>query len=64
MQLNGIDLSRFQIAKGDTLFSPAFTENDSNLMQFDYIAMNQPFGLKLNNTMIPMVVLVAEWEKW
>lgn len=46
---NGIDLSRFQIAKGDTLFSPAFIENDSNLMQFDYIAMNQPFGLKLNN---------------
>lgn len=48
--INGIDLSRFQIAKGDTLFSPAFVENDSNLMQFDYIAMNQPFGLKLNNT--------------
>lgn len=47
--INGIDLSRFQIAKGDTLFSPAFLENDSNLMQFDYIAMNQPFGLKLNN---------------
>lgn len=46
---NGIDLSRFQIAKGDTLFSPAFIENDSNLMQFNYIAMNQPFGLKLNN---------------
>lgn len=47
--VNGIDLSEFQIAKGDTLFSPAFIENDSNLMQFDYIAMNQPFGLKLNN---------------
>ncbi|MEK5136372.1 N-6 DNA methylase [Priestia sp. FSL W8-0001] len=47
--VNGIDLSKFQIAKGDTLFSPAFIENDSNLMQFDYIAMNQPFGLKLNN---------------
>ncbi|MUK88201.1 N-6 DNA methylase [Ornithinibacillus sp. L9] len=47
--INGIDLSRFQIAKGDTLFSPAFIKNDSNLMQFDYIAMNQPFGLKLNN---------------
>lgn len=46
---NGIDLSRFQIAKGDTLFSPAFIENYSNLMRFDYIAMNQPFGLKLNN---------------
>ncbi|PAE29202.1 hypothetical protein CHI07_09990 [Paenibacillus sp. 7884-2] len=48
--INGIDLSRFKIAKGDTLFSPAFIENDSDLMQFDYIAMNQPFGLKLNNT--------------
>lgn len=48
--INGIDLSRFQIAKGDTLFSPQFIENDSNLMQFDYIAMDQPFGLKLNNT--------------
>ena len=47
--VNGIDLSQYQIAKGDTLFSPAFIENDSNLMQFDYIAMNQPFGLKLNN---------------
>src|SRR5690606_15344634 len=47
--VNGIDLSKFQIAQGDTLFSPAFIENDSNLMQFDYIAMNQPFGLKLNN---------------
>lgn len=46
---NGIDLSRFQIAKGDTLFSPVFIENDSNLMQFDYIVMNQPYGLKLNN---------------
>lgn len=47
--INGIELSQFQIAKGDTLFSPAFIENDINLMQFDYIAMNQPFGLKLNN---------------
>lgn len=47
--INGIDLSRFQIAKGDTLFSPAFLENAGDLMQFDYIAMNQPFGLKLNN---------------
>ncbi|MFA8440198.1 class I SAM-dependent DNA methyltransferase [Pueribacillus sp. YX66] len=35
--VNGIDLSKFQIAKGDTLFSPAFIENDSNLMQFDYM---------------------------
>lgn len=47
--INGIELSQFQISKGDTLFSPAFIENDINLMQFDYIAMNQPFGLKLNN---------------
>ncbi|MFK3903791.1 N-6 DNA methylase [Bacillus safensis] len=47
--INGVNLSRFQVAKGDTLFSPAFIENDSDLMQFDYIVMNQPFGLKLNN---------------
>lgn len=47
--VNGIDLSQYQIARGDTLFSPAFIENETNLMQFDYIVMNQPFGLKLNN---------------
>ncbi|MDQ0246489.1 type I restriction enzyme M protein [Bacillus fengqiuensis] len=47
--VNGIDLSRFHIEKGDTLFSPMFTENGSNLMQFDYIVMNPPFGIKLNN---------------
>ncbi|CAH0320279.1 N-6 DNA methylase [Priestia megaterium] len=46
---NGIDLSKYEIAKGDTLFSPMFTENGSNLMNFDYIVMNPPFGVKLNN---------------
>jgi len=50
--VNGVDLSRFQIAKGDTLSNPSFIENDSNLMKFDYIAMNQPFGLRLNNTQV------------
>lgn len=33
--VNGIDLSQYQIARGDTLFSPAFIENETNLMQFD-----------------------------
>ncbi|KQL57125.1 MULTISPECIES: N-6 DNA methylase [Bacillaceae] len=47
--VNGIDLSRFIIAKGDTLFSPAFTNNGSDLKKFDYIVMNPPFGLKINN---------------
>ncbi|MDN4493097.1 N-6 DNA methylase [Ureibacillus aquaedulcis] len=47
--VNGIELSLYQIAKGDTLFSPMFIENGSNLMEFDYIVMNQPFGLKLND---------------
>ncbi|MCY8519182.1 N-6 DNA methylase [Bacillus atrophaeus] len=47
--VNGVDLARFTIAKGDTLFSPAFTCNRSNLKKFDYILMNPPFGVKLNN---------------
>ncbi|MBT2757870.1 N-6 DNA methylase [Mesobacillus foraminis] len=47
--VNGVDLSRFTIAKGDTLFSPAFTDNGSYLKKFDYIVMNPPFGLKLSN---------------
>lgn len=47
--VNGVDLARFTIAKGDTLFSPAFIDNGSNLKKFDYIVMNPPFGLKLNN---------------
>ncbi|MDE8674465.1 N-6 DNA methylase [Priestia aryabhattai] len=47
--VNGVDLYKLQIKAGDTLFEPKFTDSSSQLMRFDYIAMNPPFGLKLHN---------------
>nr|MBA3972008.1 N-6 DNA methylase [Bacteroidota bacterium] len=43
MFLHGVE--DFQIVRGDTLRSPAFTENDA-LKQFDCVIANPPFSLK------------------
>lgn len=47
--VNGIDLPKYHIEIGDTLFDPKFIESSGGLMQFDYIAMNPPFGLRLDD---------------
>ncbi|MDG4658207.1 N-6 DNA methylase [Ectobacillus antri] len=46
--VHGVNLEQFQIAEGDTLFAPQFTEGEKRLTQFDYVLMNPPFGMKLD----------------
>ena len=47
--LNNLAKSLKNVVKGDTLYSPAFTTGQGDLMQFDYIVSNPPFNLDFSD---------------